>query len=358
MFTFYFQLSDDSKEDKTKKKKRLDDIMLGLGASKGVDLDNPKTESSKKDHKSSTAGDKSESKSSKVPELNKLKELLCRTDLMPEPRKERSDSSNPGNGRDVFREMNEKLAQSFGLDMKSLHGMGNISDKMFQDFSVPKAKPMTSQENEAKAKALDEATMMKAFGLDPKVLQSMGITLEQLMKLDPNLMQFFNNGPKHTGSPLPSPTAAPKKPPPPPPPPPPPQVDKNRLQQDMMAMMGLDPKKMDPTMLSAIGMNMNNIDMWTMAALGMDPKSLGGSFGGMDPALLNAMYSQQFSNLGNFGKMSPNRSHSPASSKTSRATPSPKQAPNTKSDNYRPSSRSSSPSPIYGSEIIIFLNLW
>ena len=33
-----------------------------------------------------------------------------------------------GNGRDMFREMNEKLAQSFGLDMKSLHGMGNISE--------------------------------------------------------------------------------------------------------------------------------------------------------------------------------------------------------------------------------------
>ena len=133
---------------------------------------------------------------------------------------------------------------------------------------------------------------------------------------------------------------------------------KNWLQQDMMAMMGLDPKKMNPAMLSAIEMNMNNIDMWTKAALGMDPKSRGGSFVCIDPSLLNAVYFQQFSNLGNFGKMSLNRSHSPASSKTSRATHTPKQAPNTKSDNYRPSSRSSSPSPIYGSEIIIFLNLW
>ncbi len=33
-----FQLSDETKEDKTMKKKRLDDIMLGLGAAKGVNL--------------------------------------------------------------------------------------------------------------------------------------------------------------------------------------------------------------------------------------------------------------------------------------------------------------------------------
>ena len=67
-----------------------------------------------------------------------------------------------GNGRDMFREMNEKLAQSFGLDMKLLHSMGNISYKMFQDLSIQKPKPLTRQENEAKAKAVNEAAMMKA----------------------------------------------------------------------------------------------------------------------------------------------------------------------------------------------------
>jgi hypothetical protein len=36
--TFFLQLSGDTREEKSKKKKRLDDIMLGLGASKGVDL--------------------------------------------------------------------------------------------------------------------------------------------------------------------------------------------------------------------------------------------------------------------------------------------------------------------------------
>ena len=36
------QLSDDTKADKSKKKKRLDDIMFGLGAAKGLSLDKEK----------------------------------------------------------------------------------------------------------------------------------------------------------------------------------------------------------------------------------------------------------------------------------------------------------------------------
>jgi hypothetical protein len=66
-----FQLSDDTKEDKSKKKKRLDDIMLGLGAAKGVNLDDLKTkEESQSLLKSSLEA--------KVPELNKLQDLLGR----------------------------------------------------------------------------------------------------------------------------------------------------------------------------------------------------------------------------------------------------------------------------------------
>jgi len=174
-----------------------------------------------------------------------------------------------------------------------------MNDKMFPDLSLNKNKQAGNEEaaRAAAAATFDEAAMMKAFGLDPKVLQSMGISLEQLMKLDPNLMQLLNStAPKQqTRSPMPSPTPPAKKAAPPPQPP---ALDKNKFQQEMMAaaaMMGLDPKKMDPAMLSALGMNLNSLDMWTMAALGMDPRNPG--FGSVDPALLNAMCSQQFTNM-------------------------------------------------------------
>ena len=70
-----FQLSDETKEGKSMKKKRLDDIMLGLGAAKGVNLDDK--------HPEEPPGRSSLLKSSlesKVPELNKLHDLLGRPD--------------------------------------------------------------------------------------------------------------------------------------------------------------------------------------------------------------------------------------------------------------------------------------
>ena len=345
-----FQLSGDSREEKSKKKKRLDDIMLGLGASKGVDLDHKDDGGSKKSEQSASNG-KSEHKtpsnatssSSKVPELNKLKELLCRTDLMPEPRSERPKSAADPSHRGQESSKAKESGQNYGFDLKALQSLSNMNEKMFPDYGQKTKSPSLSESEAKAAAAFDEAAMMRAFGLDPKILQSMGISLEQLMKLDPNLMQLFNSAPKQAAAPMPSPTASAKKAPAPPP-----ASDKNKFQQEMMAaaaMMGLDPKKMDPAMLSALGMNMHSLDMWTMAALGMDPKNPGASFGGMDPALLNAMCAQQFSNMAGLGKMSPSRSHSPASSKTSRATPSPKQSHSSKGDSYRPSSRSSAPSP-------------
>ena len=58
------KLADEAGDDKTKKKKRLDDIMFGLGAAKGVKLDK--------------AGNKEEAgnKQDKMPDLSKLQEML------------------------------------------------------------------------------------------------------------------------------------------------------------------------------------------------------------------------------------------------------------------------------------------
>ena len=67
------KLAEGTSEDKTKKKKRLDDIMAGLGAAKGVDLEKegqvaPGQSLLKKDSVS------------RIPDLNKLQDLLGRPD--------------------------------------------------------------------------------------------------------------------------------------------------------------------------------------------------------------------------------------------------------------------------------------
>jgi len=69
-FVRFFQLSEETKEDKSLKKKRLDDIMFGLGAAKGVTLDQASNDGNSSTIKSSA--------DTKVPELNKLQDLLGR----------------------------------------------------------------------------------------------------------------------------------------------------------------------------------------------------------------------------------------------------------------------------------------
>jgi hypothetical protein len=62
-----------------------------------------------------------------VPELNKLKELLCRTDLMPEPKSDRPEQLIPGSSSSrtqselsKAKELNDKMAQSYGFDLVSV----------------------------------------------------------------------------------------------------------------------------------------------------------------------------------------------------------------------------------------------
>ena len=71
------KLSEGTNEDKSKKKKRLDDIMFGLGAAKGVTLEKdepvaPGQSLLKKATDPSSVG--------KIPDLNKLQDLLGRPD--------------------------------------------------------------------------------------------------------------------------------------------------------------------------------------------------------------------------------------------------------------------------------------
>ena len=71
------KLSEGTTEDKSKKKKRLDDIMFGLGAAKGVTLEEdepvaPGQSLLKKSGDPSSVG--------KIPDLNKLQDLLGRPD--------------------------------------------------------------------------------------------------------------------------------------------------------------------------------------------------------------------------------------------------------------------------------------
>ena len=109
----FLQLSDDTKADKTKKKKRLDDIMLGLGASKGVNLDKQ---------------NKDGNSPQKVPELNKLKELLCRPDFMSESRGQNmmSEETNrerfPKNERKRVSPSSRQMDEMMGLDLSNSMG--------------------------------------------------------------------------------------------------------------------------------------------------------------------------------------------------------------------------------------------
>ena len=72
------KLADGTTEDKSKKKKRLDDIMFGLGAAKGVTLEKDEPQGGVAPGQSLLK--KGADSVGKIPDLNKLQDLLGRPD--------------------------------------------------------------------------------------------------------------------------------------------------------------------------------------------------------------------------------------------------------------------------------------
>ena len=72
------KLADGTTEDKSKKKKRLDDIMFGLGAAKGVTLEKDEPQGGVAPGQSLLK--KGADSVGKIPDLSKLQDLLGRPD--------------------------------------------------------------------------------------------------------------------------------------------------------------------------------------------------------------------------------------------------------------------------------------
>ncbi len=121
------KLQESTSEDKTKKKKRLDDIMFGLGAAKGVNLDKedkvqPGQSLLKKDATSM----------SKIPDLNKLQDLLGRPDSPSEAKVQKWLEAQMGvvPDRPVTPGNATATSTSSGPLGKSPKGVGNLMEWM------------------------------------------------------------------------------------------------------------------------------------------------------------------------------------------------------------------------------------
>eukprot|EP00095_Tigriopus_kingsejongensis_P007073 maker-scaffold912_size81766-snap-gene-0.16 protein:Tk07073 transcript:maker-scaffold912_size81766-snap-gene-0.16-mRNA-1 annotation:"hypothetical protein DAPPUDRAFT_319863" len=319
------KLADEKSDDKSKKKKRLDDIMFGLGAAKGLNLDKEEAAAAA----AAAAGIKASAGSSllkkdadKVSDLSKLQEMLGPADakvqkwladqmgVVPDRpttpsstttttsalgKSPRSSTSNPMEWMSnlsgdehvtVFnRFTGKKLSGTQGPKLKYL-AQWLIENPMFEvdpkwaelvknkPADPPKRKgpgrPPLDGEPTSKSSRPSSAGMgpsgintMAGLGLDPKN------PLSSLASLDPknpmSLAALYGLDPK-------------------------------KLDPMTATLLGLgDPKnpgKLDPMMLAALGMDQKTlqamgIDPKTLSAAGMDPKAMG--MGGMDPKMLQAM---------------------------------------------------------------------
>uniref|UniRef100_A0A0K2SX23 Chromodomain-helicase-DNA-binding protein 7 n=1 Tax=Lepeophtheirus salmonis TaxID=72036 RepID=A0A0K2SX23_LEPSM len=278
--------------------------------------------------------------------------------------------------------IDSKLAQSMGLDPKMLQMMG-IDQKTLQAMAMdPKSlQAMGIDPKMAKHLGLDSKSM-QSMGMDPKVLQSLGLdakSLQNLSSMDPKILQSMGIDPRMFDPKVLQSMG----------------IDPKILQAsssgnieskanktdsaktsrasdaqkssnlDGSTNLGIDLKKMDPSVLMALGIDPKNpkIDPVTLSALGLDPKNpnpnLMAALAMMDPNQLSALYSYGMVNPAFMGMDMGGRNNrtptpvskesvksSAASPRGSRASPSPRppSRASVKSDTDRRSPRTSVPS--------------
>nr|XP_040572938.1 uncharacterized protein LOC121121997 isoform X2 [Lepeophtheirus salmonis] len=278
--------------------------------------------------------------------------------------------------------IDSKLAQSMGLDPKMLQMMG-IDQKTLQAMAMdPKSlQAMGIDPKMAKHLGLDSKSM-QSMGMDPKVLQSLGLdakSLQNLSSMDPKILQSMGIDPRMFDPKVLQSMG----------------IDPKILQAsssgnieskanktdsaktsrasdaqkssnlDGSTNLGIDLKKMDPSVLMALGIDPKNpkIDPVTLSALGLDPKNpnpnLMAALAMMDPNQLSALYSYGMVNPAFMGMDMGGRNNrtptpvskesvksSAASPRGSRASPSPRppSRASVKSDADRRSPRTSVPS--------------
>ena len=332
------KLSEGTSEDKTKKKKRLDDIMLGLGAAKGVTLD-------KEDQAANSGGQSLLKKGdgasmSRIPDLNKLQDLLGRPDSPSEAKVQKWLEATMGvvPDRPVTPSTSNSTATSSSGLGKSPKNVGNLMEWMsslsgdehvtvLNRFTGKKLSGTQGPKLKYLAQWLIENPM---FDVDPKWAEiaknkealKAGTDLNALKRKGPGrppmdepaakkaaaggigpsyltsgLSTMAGLDPKNPMSALAS--LDPKNP------------------MSLAALYGLDPKKldpvtaavlgfgdpknplkMDPMMMAAMGMDSKTLqamglDAKSLAALGIDPKMLDASaknsMMGLDPKMLQSM---------------------------------------------------------------------
>ena len=332
------KLSEGTSEDKTKKKKRLDDIMLGLGAAKGVTLE--KEEGQAAANQGQSLLKKGADSMSRIPDLNKLQDLLGRPDSPSEAKVQKWLEATMGvvPDRPVTPSTSNSTATSSSALGKSPKNVGNLMEWMsslsgdehvtvLNRFTGKKLSGTQGPKLKYLAQWLIENPM---FDVDPKWAEiaknkealKAGTDLNALKRKGPGrppmdepaakkasggigpsyltsgLSTMAGLDPKNPMSALAS--LDPKNP------------------MSLAALYGLDPKKldpvtaavlgfgdpknplkMDPMMMAAMGMDSKTLqamglDSKSLAALGIDPKMLDASknasmMGGLDPKMLASM---------------------------------------------------------------------
>jgi hypothetical protein len=307
------KLSDESHDDKTKKKKRLDDIMFGLGAAKGLNLDGKESGASP----SSQSLLRKDPKDQRMPDLNKLQEMLgVPTDakvqkwladqmgVVPErpitPSSATATSTaagktgarqpaSPSSGNPmewmtnlsgdehvtVFnRFTGKKLSGSQGPKLKYL-AQWLIENPMFEVDPKWAELVKSKQPAASPSPAPTEASLKRKGPGRPPLDAEPAVKSSRASGVGPsysttglNTMAGLGLDPKNPLSSLTS--LDPKNP------------------MSLAALYGLDPKKLDPVTAAMLGMgdpkNPGKLDPMMLAAFGMDAKTLQSM--GIDPKML------------------------------------------------------------------------